>query len=184
MAGNSKARRKPGKVHPIDVMLAKAKRSREQRIATKNARLRHIDSLPLGHPMNAGRVDKVFRPLERVLDEQEKSGTMLFDQDGNALMWDEIDQDFMLLVPGLVRLCAIFDWVGDERGWERQPPGLRALAYKLADKRPLDQDADVIDARASVAWMRDKVATISPADWTDLHDRFVAMEQNEKGETN
>lgn len=182
MAGNSKPRRKGGP-KSLGKILVEAKAARSKRYQQKNDRLRYIDSLPLGHPMNKNRIEKTFKPLEKVLNEQEATGTMLFDEEGNALMWDEIDQDFMFLVPGLLRMCALFDMVAAEQAvWGRQPPGLRALALKLANKLPLNQTTDVTDARESVAWMRERVAKLSPAAWTGIHDRFTDMEAREREE--
>lgn len=179
MAGNKKARRKPGKVKPLDVMLAQAKADREKRIATKNARIRKIDSLPLGHPMNVHRIDLVFRPLERLLDEQEQTGSLLFNEDGQAVIYDEFEQDYMLLVPSLMDLCGVFDMVAKEKAvWGSQPMGLRAFALKLASDRPLD-NTDVVDARKTVAWMRERVALVSAKEWTRLHDQYLAMKAAE-----
>lgn len=182
MAGNHKPRRKGGP-KALGKILAESKAARSKRYQQKSDRRRYIDNLPLGHPMNHARIEKTFKPLEKVLNEQEATGTMLFDEEGNALMWDEIDQDFLFLVPGLLRMCAVFDMVAAEQAvWGKQPPGLRALALKLANKLALNQTTDVTDARESVAWMRERVAKLSPAAWTGIHDRFVNMEAREREE--
>lgn len=175
MAGNKKPR-KPAQPRDIGRMLAHAKAAREHRYAKKNARRRAHDRLPLGHPINQHRIERSFKPIEQSLADQERDGSLLFDEDNNAVLYDAEAKTWIPVVPALLNMTHMFDQVGERFNWPPQPPGLRAFAFKLQREALLDA-TDIADARATTAWMRAQVATVSAADWTAIFEQECAADE-------
>lgn len=164
MPGNKKPRKAAPK--SITAIVANGARQRMQRYGQLNDRIRLKNNLPLAHPLNVWKLDKTFKPLHMVLDEQDRLGSILCDEEGRPLMRDEDDQDFMLLVPGVVHMCHVFDLIAAARVWGKQPPGLRAYVLKLANDLPIVA-GDTDDSRATIAWMRDRIGKMTPVQWSD-----------------
>jgi hypothetical protein len=164
MPGNKKPRK--AKAKTIGAMLDQANKQKRQRYAQLNDRIKLKNNLPLAHPLNSWKLDKTFKPLHVVLDEQDRLGSILCDEEGRPLMRDEDDQDFMLLVPGVVHMCAVFDLIAAARVWGRQPPGLRAYVLKLANDLPI-VEGDTSDARAAIGWMRARIGSMTPVQWSE-----------------
>lgn len=177
MAGNKKPNRKAGGQVGFAQARQKGKAEYDRRLAQKNERIHKINNLPLGHPLNQRRIEVVFGPLERVLDEQESTGSLLFDEDGRAIMRD-VDGGWYLLVPALLHMTHLYDVMADRLGWDEQPAGLRAFATKLAHEIRISQQ-DIEDARATLAWMRRNVATVTPAQFTELYDLAGELDKRE-----
>lgn len=165
MPANKKPR-KPHKTVGLAAAIAKGKVGRLQRYGQLNERIRLKNNLPLAHPLNVWKLNKTFKPLHMVLDEQDKFGSILCDEEGRPLMRDEDDQDFMLLVPGVLHMCHVFDHLAASLVWGKQPNGLRAYVLKLANDVPIVA-GDTNDARAAIAWMRERIGQLSPARWTE-----------------
>lgn len=167
--------KKPRKSAPksITAIVAKGTRQRLQRYSLLNERIRLKNNSPLNHPINAWKLDKTFKPLHMVLDEQDRLGSILCDEEGRPLMRDEDDQDFMLLVPGVVHMCSLFDYVAAARVWGKQPPGLRAYVLKLANDLPI-VPGDTDDARTTIAWMRDRIGKMTPIEWDEYFSAAVS----------
>lgn len=165
MPKNAKPR-KPHKTVGLAAAIAKGKVGRLQRYGQLNERIRLKNNLPLAHPLNAWKLDKTFKPLNAVLDEQDKLGSVLCDEEGRPLMRDEDDQDFMLLVPGVVHMCHVFDLIAAARVWGKQPSGLRAYVLKLANDLPIEA-GDTADARETIRWMRDRIGKMTPSQWSE-----------------
>lgn len=162
---NNKKPRKPAP-KSITAIVAKGARQRMQRYGLLNERIRLKNNLPLSHPLNVWKLDKTFKPLNVVLDEQDKLGSILCDEEGRPLMRDEDDQDFMLLVPGVVHMCHVFDLIAAARVWGKQPPGLRAWVLKV-DRKERDTPQDRDDARETIGWMRDRIGKMTPIQWSE-----------------
>jgi hypothetical protein len=178
MAGNKKRKRKSGPRQDFQLKQEKARADRVRRKAKKVARIERANQLPLGHPLNRHRIEQVFMPIERLLDEQESTGSMLFDEDGNAVMRDA-DGDWFPFVPATLQMTHLYDLMARSLTWSAQPPGLRAYALKLSAKLPITQQ-DIEDARVTIAWMRSHIATVSPAKWTEIFT--LACELDERHE--
>lgn len=176
MPGNKKPR-KPKR--DFDSQLANGARQRQQRYALLNENVRRKNELPMGHPLNAHRLDKTFGPIERVLDEAEKTGTNLADEDGQPVMHDP-EEGWVPLVPGLLHMCHIFDMIGRARTWPVQPPGLRAYALGLQIGRTITAE-DLADSRATIAWMRKHIATLSPVTWSELFEWACTQDEKDWG---
>lgn len=170
MPKNKKPRK--AKAKTIGAMLDQANRQRQQRYGLLNERIRLKNNIPLGHPLNAWKLDKTFKPLHMVLDEQDRLGSILCEEQGRPLMRDEDDQEFMLLVPGVVHMCSVFDYVAAALVWGKQPPGLRAYVLKLANELPIVA-GDTDDARATIAWMRDRIGKMTPTQWDEYFSAAV-----------
>lgn len=164
MPKNSKPRK--AKAQTIGAMLDQANKQKRQRYTLLNDRIRMKNNLPLAHPLNAWKLDKTFKPLLCVLAEQDEFGAILCDEEGRPLMRDEDDQDFMLLVPGVIHMCAVFDLIAAARVWGKQPPGLRAYVLKLANELPIVA-GDTADARTTINWMRERLGSMTPVQWSD-----------------
>lgn len=184
MPGNKKNKRKPAPkgigtdAHRI-ALLRKGKVQRHARYVQLNDRIRLKNNLPLAHPLNVWKLDKTFKPLLKVLDEHDATGTMLVDEEGKPLMWDEDDQDFMYLVPGVLHMCHVFELIGGALVWGKPPPGLNALALKLARNEKLVA-GDTDDARATIGWMRDKLGKVSAAEWSEKFDWAVKLAEQQQ----
>jgi len=167
MAGNSKAKRKPYKAQTIGALLEKARADRSKRYATINGNVNKRNALPLGHPSNAHKIAKTFKPIEDMLNEQEHMGSLMHDDEGIAVMRIEGEQTWAPVTVSLMDICHAFDVAARALVWGEQPPGLLAFALKLANEGKLNSD-DVADARATIAWMRLRIASVSSDRWHAL----------------
>jgi hypothetical protein len=183
MAGNKKPSRKKGgppkTAGEFFGRLAEHTTMRERRIAKLNQRIQKKNDLPLGHPLNKHKIDKTFKPLEQVMVDQEEGRGMLADADGRLVIYDEDDQEFVPFVPGILHMCHLYDKIGGALTWSRQPPGLRAFTLKLGRGEKVNQ-LDVDDARATINWMRDRIATVSPRRWTELFEWACALDEEKE----
>lgn len=182
MAGNKKARKKKGGPARTEqeffVKLARNKVERMRRYERLNETVHQRNNLPLGHPLNQHKIDKTFKPLEQVFVDQEQGKGMLADEQGNLVIYDEDDQEFVPFVPGILHMCHLYDMIGGALTWDRQPPGLRAFVLKLARDEKVNQQ-DVDDARVTVKWMRDRIATVTPTKWTELFEWATSLDEKE-----
>ena len=178
MAGNSKKPRK-AKQKSLSALLDKANRQKRQRYQKLNDRIRLKNNLPLAHPLNVWKLDKTFKPLLKVLDEHDATGTMLADEEGKPVMWDEDDQDYMYLIPGVLHMCHVFELVGLALVWGKVPPGLNAMALKLARDEKLTA-GDTDDARTTIAWMREKLGKVSAVQWSEKFDWAVSLAEQQQ----
>jgi hypothetical protein len=181
VAGNSKKRRKPGRPAATDIhqVVAKAKGARAGLHKKLMARNQRLAELPMGHPANAYVLDWTFGPLYKMFDDQEKTGTHLFDADGMAVLWVERDQCYTPVVEACMQLHEQFEFTAAERGWGAVPPGLLSYGVKLAAGLLLDAE-DQQAARATVAWMREKLEGISCIDWAQSMLRMEALERQQQ----
>lgn len=113
MPGNKKPNRKrggpPKTAQEFFGQLAQKKGERHKRYQAKNQRIQMKNNLPLGHPLNKHKIDKTFNPLEQVLIDQEQGRGMLADEDGQLLIYDPDDQDFVPFIPGMLHMCYVYD---------------------------------------------------------------------------
>lgn len=184
MAGNRKPNRKKGGGAPktseqFFAQLDKQTLARQQRYREKNKRTSLKNELPIGHPLNRHKIDKTFKPLEQVLVEQEQGKGMLADEDGQVLIYSEQEQEFIPFVPGMLHMCYLYDKFAEAQVWGKQPPGLRAFTLKLGRDEKVNQQ-DIDDARATIAWMRERVATVTPARWTELFVWACELDRKEQ----
>lgn len=136
---------------------------RKRKLAQRERNLR-LSKLPMGHPFNRYVLDITFAPLEKMFADQERTGGHMFDDAGRALMWVELDQCYTPIVEACFEMHAQFEFTAGEYGWGDVPPGL--LAYGMKLMRGVTMDAqDIADARATVAWMREKLSTINCFEW-------------------
>jgi hypothetical protein len=177
MPGNKKPRK--AKQKNVGALLNKAHGQRLRRYQKLNDRIRLKNNLPLAHPLNAWKLDKTFKPLLKVLDEHDATGTMLVDEEGKPVMWDEDDQDYMYLIPGVLHMCHVFELVGSALVWGKQPPGLNALALKLGRGEKLSA-GDTDDARATIAWMRERLGKVSAVEWSEKFDWAVGVAEQQQ----
>lgn len=164
--GKSSKPRKPGARPSVDKLLAKARAEKRGVMAAKNVRINRANNLPLGHPVNAHKLHLTFAPIEQMLDENERTGAMMFDGDGVAVLWIQTDNCYTPIVTGLLEMSHAFQLVGRALTWGEQPPGLRAFALKLGREEVLDQH-DIADARETLAWMRKRISGVTPSRWSD-----------------
>jgi hypothetical protein len=187
MAGNKKPARKVRKVKPgsdafVVDLLQRGKSARRQRYLQRKHGVDKRNNLPLGHQLNQHKIEKTFGPLERVLQEQETTGTNLVDDDGDAVMHDP-DDGWIKIVPGLLHMIFVFEHIARARVWPKMPEGLRVYALGLQIGRKLDQD-DINGARETIAWMRKHIATLSPIQWTELFEWAVELGEKDEKEAN
>jgi hypothetical protein len=183
MAGNKKPRRKPapkgiGTEKRVLQLAARGIVERHKRGLAMNAREVRAYNLPLGHPMNRTVMEQTFGPLERFLDENERTGSMMFDDEGVALLWVPSENCWTPVVTGALEMCHYWDCVARALAWGDQPQGLRAFALKLGRGEKLDK-SDLDDARLTLKWMRERIATISRAKWAAVRGEIDAIEQRE-----
>jgi hypothetical protein len=170
MAGNKKNKRKPvpkgigtaGRM--VERMETGLVERKKRRIAQRERNLR-LAHLPIGHPANAYVLDWTFAPFDQLFAEQERTGSNLFDECGNAVMWVEREHVHTSVVDACFGITDQFAFAAGELGWGEVPPGMMAYALKLARAEPCTLQ-DIADARATVDWMRAKLATITCFDWT------------------
>jgi hypothetical protein len=178
MAGNSKRKRKPGKAaHVLDV-LEKARREKIKRIEAKNERAARLNNLPMNHPMNADRL-QVFSAIDKMIDDEERTGALLFTQDGVAVMWEERMQDWVEVVSSLLSVSSIMDSIARRYTLGSMPMGLNAFALKVERGDKLNAE-DRADARAAMAWIRSVLGKISPNQWAVAFDEYHAIEKRQQ----
>jgi hypothetical protein len=178
MAGNKKARRKPGKAPDINHVVQTAYNQRIKKVRAMNKRIHKRNDLPMGHPVNQHKIDGTFVPFERWLKEQEDTGTMLVDDEGRPVIRDPDDEVFVHVAPQLMNMAHVFDMLVKIYTFDKQPPGVRALAMKLIHDLPLDQ-SDVDDARTAFNWMRKTVAKVTPSQWSDTIELVERLDKKE-----
>lgn len=131
------------------------------------------NALPIGHELNRHKIDMTFQPLESLLASVEETGEITTDTRGDPVMWDEQEECWMPLGPGIHNMVAMFDRAAQIYSWpESQPPGLRRLGAKLDADMPLFQ-SDTDDARVTIAWMRKWIVGVTPNQWTEISEQMV-----------
>lgn len=171
MAGNKKPNRKKsiGKRETLEskfrIMNAGIAARVEKNAAVRERNMR-LSQLPMGHPSNAYVIDMTFSPFDKMFDDQEKTGTHMFGDDGIAVMWVEREKCYTPIVEACFEIHAQFEFTGDECGWGDVPSGLLAYGAKLA-RGELITLQDTADARETVKWMRDRLAGISCIVWAN-----------------
>lgn len=184
MAGNKKPR-KPSKGVKRETFESKtrvmragiaARNVKKERQYNRNMELSH---LPLGHPMNAYVLDWTFAPIERMLDESVSTGGHMFGEDGRAVMWVERDQVYTPIVDACLEMSAQFSFSAQEFGWGEAHTGLLSYGLKLARGDKLDAQ-DIADARATIAWMREKLAGINCFQWAHSMQKMEAQDRQQK----
>ena len=181
MPGNKKAKRKPAPkgidtpqrmVERMETGLAE-RRKRKLAVHQRNVRL---SQLPMGHPTNRYVIDLTFSPFDKMFDDHDKTGTHMFTEDGQAVLWVERDACYTPIPDACFEITAQFQFTADELGWGEVPPGLMGYGAKLAAGLPINAE-DQADARATVKWMRDRLAEISCLQWASS---MVRMESEKK----
>lgn len=182
MPGNKKPRRRHGVKTGSDASKLRAwgkaviQGNAKQR--KKQARIDMLNGLPLGHPLNKHKIESTFKPLEQVLVDQEQGRGMLADEEGQVLIYSEQEQEFVPFIPGMLHMCYLYDKLAEALTWSKQPPGLRAFTLKLSRDEKVGQQ-DIDDARTTITWMREKVAGVTPARWTELFTWACELDRKE-----
>lgn len=181
MAGNSKKKRKPvpkgiGTYQRMVERMETGLIERSKKNQDRRDRNMRLTKLPLGHPMNVHVLDWTFSPVDKMLDDHERTGTHMFTDDGQAVMWVERDQCYTPIVDACFELHRQFEYTAAEREWGDVPPGLMGYGAKLARGVMLDAQ-DIQDARATVKWMRDRLADITCWDWMGSMNRMEAQDK-------
>lgn len=138
-----------------------------------------LSQLPMGHPINAYVLDWTFAPIHKMLDDSEATGGHMFGEDGLPVMWVERDQVYTPVIEACLEISDQFRFTADEFGWGEAHTGLLAYGLKLARGERLDEQ-DVADARAALAWMREKLATINCFQWAHSMQKMEAQDKAQK----
>jgi hypothetical protein len=187
--GNKKNRRKaPPKTKNLVARYADhMENARAGKTTRRHQMQKSIDkknNLPLGHPLNRHSIDSTFKPLDDLLDDQEAGRGMLQGEDGQLYIYDPQGQEMVTFIPGMLHMCRLYDLVAQAQTWSKQPPGLLAFVLKLARDEKVNQQ-DIDDARATVRWMKDNVATITRTRWTEVFEwasKFDAEQMDGHGD--
>lgn len=180
MPGNSKKKRKPAPkgIGTHDRMVERMNTGlveRQKRIIAKNERIERLNNLPLSHPMNASRLS-VFVAIDKMLDDEERTGTLLFTPEGKAVMWEERMRDYVEVVSSLLAVTHLMQFIARKYTLGTVPNGLTAFALKV-DRGDRINDQDRSDARATCAVIREKLGRITPTQWKEAHDDYEEIER-------
>jgi hypothetical protein len=180
MPGNSKNKRKsaPKGIGTVERMVDRLQTGlieRQKRIIAKNERNDRLNNLPMSHPMNASRVS-VFGAIDKMIDEEEATGGLLFSSEGKAVMWESRMQDWVEVVSSLLAVTHLMRFIGRKYTLGEMPAGLTAFALKV-DRGDKINDSDRTDARAACAWIRSAIGKITPTQWKVAHDEYEAIER-------
>ncbi len=178
MAGNKKPRKqlgKHGKFGPI-VRAAQAKTDKLQRQVDRSNMLRRIANLtPLGHESNRHKIDFTFGPLELALAQIEATGELECDTDGDAVVRDPRDGEFIAFGAALESSARIFARVASRYDWPPMPDGM-ARAGRKVNAGMLLFDSDIADVRATIAWMRKAIEEITPNEWSEICEEELSID--------
>ncbi|RKP44705.1 hypothetical protein [Pararobbsia silviterrae] len=119
------------------------------------------NNLPFAHEEQRPRIDAVFGPVESLLDTLVATGEIETLRNGVA-GFRAPDGNLYPLAPALESVCVTYDKLARTHGWDDQTAGLRKLAKHFELDMPITQ-REVDAARASIAWMRDRTLTMTPA---------------------
>lgn len=179
MAGNKKSKRKPApKGINTAARLGRGLVERNRRIMKKNERIDRLNNLPLSHPMNESRLN-VFVAIDKMIDDEERTGGLLFSEEGKAVMWEERMQEWVEVVSSLIAVSHFMTFVCRRYTLGTLPNGLTAFALKVDRVEPIN-DADRADARATCAWIRGALGKISPVQWKVAHDEYEHIQKLEE----
>lgn len=181
MAGNKKNKRKPapkgiGTPARMVERMQTGLIERRKRVQQKNARIDRLNNLPMAHPVNASRLD-VFGAIDKMIDDEEATGTLLFSDEGKAVMWEDRMHDWVEVVSSLIAVTHLMQFIVRKYTLGGTvPQGLTAFALKVDRGEPINE-TDRADARAASAWVRDKLGMISPAQWQEAHREYEQIER-------
>lgn len=176
MAGNKSPSRKKkvGSVTDVHRVAANARNMRRKIVTKKNERKDRLNDLPIGHPMNAYKLDQVFGIVDRVLEQQEKDGSLFFVED-MAVAYEQRAKHYFPIVTSFLDMLHAVESVSKAHALGTPPPGLLALTLKLGRSELLNEQ-DVADAKETVKWMREKIGRITPNQWLEA---LTAAQENE-----
>lgn len=180
MPGNKKSKRKPAPkgIGTTGRMVERVQTGlveRQKRIVKKNERIERLNNLPLSHPMNASRLD-VFVAIDKMIDDEERTGGLLFSDEGKAVMWEERMKDWVEVVSSLLAVSHLMQFICNKYTLGAIPNGLNAFALKV-DRGDKITEQDRQDARATCAVIREKLGRISPMQWKEAHDDYEKIER-------
>lgn len=180
MAGNSKRKRKsaPKGIGTHARMVERLQTGlieRQKRIIKKNARIERLNNLPLSHPINASRLS-VFIAIDKMIDDEERTGGLLFSEEGKAVMWEDRMHDFVEVVSSLLAVTHLMQFICRKYTLGTIPNGLTAFALKV-DRGDKINDQDRADARATCAAIREKLGRITPVQWKEAHEEYEQIER-------
>lgn len=180
MAGNKKSKRKsaPKGIGTHARMVERVQTGlieRHKRIVKKNERIERLNNLPMNHPMNASRLN-VFGAIDKMIDEEEATGTLMFSDEGKAVMWEDRMHDFVEVVSSLLAVTHLMQFICRKYTLGTIPNGLTAFALKV-DRGDRINEQDRIDARATCAAIREKLGRITPVQWKEAHDEYEQIER-------
>lgn len=137
-----------------------------------------LDNVTFANPLHAGKIDRVFGPVDRLFDSYVDTGLDTL-PDGTPLLIVESEQTWCPLVPALESMCDTFSKLARTKGWEDCTDGMRRLAKRFELQMPVFQK-DVDAARASVRWMRQQTLLITPKEFS-AESLEVQIDQALKG---
>jgi hypothetical protein len=182
VAGNKKKKRKPapkgiGTPQRMVERLQTGLKERQKRIIAKNERIERLNNLPMAHPVNASRLN-VFGAIDKMIDEEEATGTLLYSDEGKAVMWEDRMHDFVEVVSSLLAVTHLMQFICKKYALGTVPYGLIAFALKV-DRGEKLTDADREDARATCNIIREKLGRITPEQWKEAHEDYEEIERRE-----
>lgn len=161
---------------------ARYKRQREA-AESEYTLLQFRNNLPLGHELNQHKIEGVFGPLEIALEQARDTGEFPVDDRGKPSIWDTVAEEWKELCDCVANMCWVFGLLGVQQKWEEDaPPGLAQLAKRL-DYGMLVTVREFEPAFDTIRWMRERVATVTPNQWTDAFELACKLEAEGKSRT-
>lgn len=179
MPGNKKPRRKlgvkSGTMESTAKALVRGAQQGKAEYLKQKARCDRLNQLPLSHPMSCHMIEKTMAPLERYLEDHERTGTVMV-EDGTTepVLWD--GDAYIRIIPGILHMCFVFEKMAEARTWPKMPQGLRVYAIGMQIGRPVDAD-DFAASRETIAWMRKWMGTLTPLKWRELFDWATSLDE-------
>lgn len=159
---------------------------RAQRAAFEKKRQQHNEhytliklrnALPLGHELHAGKIDSVFVPLETAFAEGRDTGAFHVDERGKPCVFDTVDNEWKDLCEATSNLLWVFALLCHQMKWpDELPQGLGQLVRRMDYGMPVFT-ADFGPAFETLAWMRAKITTVTPNQWSEAWELAQRIEQ-------
>ena len=165
-------------------VVRKAKQAKlDREVAEYNAEIDRLNHLPIGASENRYKLENTFGPIEKFL--QQIVETCEFDvlaSDGTAVFQTEWEKGrWWPVVDSFLAMCDVYELAAADLKIDSHTKGIRQLANKVDHGMMLFQ-SDIDMAQASINWMREITAAMTPIEFSKYTGMAIAkcQEANER----
>lgn len=129
--------------------------------------IQRLNNLPLGHPDNAHKLDQVFSPIERWLDNLDKTSEYDVLDRVAVIKPDWSENEFYPLHEAFHAVCDTYELIANEKGIEDRSSPLRKVGNKIHYNSPI-MASEIHAARATLSWMKVITEPLTPVEFSDF----------------